>query len=143
MDYFALRALDAEHSAGMSPEVAAEHLLTLTRTERRLVPLWQIKKHGMENGWWSPVKQAASTNQAAAALMEYYSDMRFENIDLDLPATEQVIGGLVQSEVLTQPQADAIDAMASAVVPLVADAGFATITPSQIRRVRSMEPYGR
>jgi hypothetical protein len=83
---------------------------------RQLLPLWQIKKLGLEQGWWFAVK-AASANPAALAFMEYYTDARFESLDWDLPKVQEIAGGLVATGLLTQAQVDAVSALANVAVP--------------------------
>jgi hypothetical protein len=140
MDYPKLKALDAQEPyASMAPEAAADALNAATVTTRRLVPLWQIAELGRTRGWWYAVVN--STNEFALAFMEYYADLRFDNLDMDLQRSKDVVAGLVQATLLTQAQADEVDGLANVTNRLVESLGIAAageqiVTP-QIRRVRS------
>ena len=107
---------------GMTPEqmLVAVNTPTVLTGARQLVPLWKIKKLCVETGVWVAMKLAAvqtqSSQLAAVATLatEYINDTRFENLDLDLVSTKQMVGALVQGGVMTQAQADEIDDMANA-----------------------------
>lgn len=107
----------------------ADWLNTPSIPTRQLVPLWRIAQHGRETGWWYGLKQSQS--DAAAAFLDYYNDPRFENLDLDLPAARQVMSALV-----TQPQADQIDALADRLVSPAEHAGLGRVGEQQIIRER-------
>jgi len=97
----------------LSDQECADAINAMTTTSRELVPLWQIKVAGLQGGWWLTAKAVVGSNPAAAVWFEYYDDPRFENLDMDLPTTKQILGGLVATGLLTQAQADAVDAMAN------------------------------
>lgn len=84
-----------------------------------LVPLWEIKKAAIEAGEWYSIVVAADSHEVpqvkAAAYMakDYIDDRRFTNLDLSLPSTQQMLGGLVQGGVMSQGLVDTITGLAA------------------------------
>lgn len=93
---------------------------TVSTGIRQLVPLWQIKKLCIETGAWLMLKAASiqvdnqNLAQVASLALTYIDDVRFENLNLDLPSTQQMIIALVQGEVFSEEQTAIIDEMANA-----------------------------
>ena len=83
---------------------------------RALIPLWQIKSLAMQAGWWAGV-EAATANPAAVAFMAYYADFRFDNLNIDLPKSQEVMAGLVATNLIDQSQSDAVAALANQAIP--------------------------
>ncbi len=123
--------------AELSDSAAAESLNAVTVTCRQLVPLWQVKKHALENGYWLLIKAAALDTQhpayaAAASAVEFVSDTRFENLDMDLVSTKAMIAGLVATSVMTAAQAEALDAMADYSVSRAAQLGLSLVSTDDV-----------
>jgi len=112
--------LQTEAYAGKPPGemLAAVNANAVPTGQRQVVPLWKIKKLCVETGVWLAMKAAASQTdsiplaQVAALAIEYINDSRFENLDLDLASTQQMLGALTQAAVISTSQAADIDAMA-------------------------------
>ena len=114
-------------------------LTTKDRPLRVLVPLWQIKKHAIENGYWFTLKGTVSEHPgylAAASAVEYISDGRFENIDMDLTSTQTMLGGLVATSLLSQDFADALNAMADSLQSRAEELGLTDLSNGHITMVR-------
>ena len=92
---------------------AAVNAQMITSPTAVLVPLWQVKLHGMEDGWWMVGQASIGTNPYATAWFDYYNDPRFENVDLTLPTSQTILAGLVSTGVITQANSDAITAMST------------------------------
>ena len=75
------------------------------------------KVAGMEAGWWLPAQAAAATNPYAAAWFSYYTDFRFDNLDVTLATSQTILNGLVTTGLLSQAQADAVKAMGATTTP--------------------------
>jgi hypothetical protein len=93
-----------------------DSLNSATQSKRVLVPLWKIKRHAIENGYWVALRTAAADatsplNTVAVLTVDYIGDERFDNLDMDLASTQQLLGGLVAGGILTQAQADELDEM--------------------------------
>jgi hypothetical protein len=82
-------------SALTTPSVAA----------RRPVPRWKIKDSIYRAGAWPALQKASATEGAvqgvAATCVAYLTDPDFENLDLDLPEVQYMLGQLGAAEILT------------------------------------------
>ena len=146
MQYSALKAeiqndpLNAGYSQ-MSEIQIMDSLNSLTRAKRVLVPLWQIKRHAIENGYWVALRAAAvDTNSpiytVAVLTVDYISDERFDNLDMDLTSTQTLLGGLVAGGILTQAQADELDAMGDTFESRATELGLPTVNLGHLEIVR-------
>jgi hypothetical protein len=112
----------------LTDQEAADALNAETIVVRQLVPLWQIEKHAIENGYRLAIEAAAAkwvaepsadqqaANQvygAAKIALSYLANSRFENLDFDLDSTKAMLAALVAGGIVTQANADALDAMAN------------------------------
>ena len=87
---------------------------------RRLVPTWEIRRAAIEGGYWPYLVLAAtdaSNSQRqglAISVLAWIDDQSgtIQTVDMDRPATQQMLAGLVAAEFVTQPQADALAALA-------------------------------
>lgn len=91
------------------------------------------------NSLWLPIKAAAATgNPAAAAAVDINEDTRARTIDMSLEVVHQLLGGLVQSQLLTQDQADTIIAMGAPPVSWMQHTlGVPYISEADIRAART------
>lgn len=133
--------------AAMSPADKLATFRARTIPKRQLVPLWQIKKRALEQGYWLAIKKARTSHaseavrDAAEAFWDYYEDPRFENLDMDLEATEAILSALVAGLVLgpdpesAQAEADALNAMADTFTSPEAECGLADTTLADIVRL--------
>lgn len=125
--------------SGMTDNEVFISLTTKDRPVRVLVPLWQIKKHAIENGYWFTLKSTAVEHPgyiAAASAVEYISDGRFENIDMDLTSTQTMLGGLVATSLLSQDFADELDALADSLQSRANELGLTDLSNGHITMVR-------
>lgn len=83
----------------------------------RLVPIAEVMTYLRSNALWLPIKAAAGSNPAAAACVDLAEDLRAQEIDFSLTIAQQVLGGLVQSGLLSADQADHLQAMKNVFVP--------------------------
>ena len=112
-----------------------------TVAKRVLVPLWKIKKHAIENGYWVALRAAAADtesplNTVATLTVDYISDERFDNLDMDLTSTQTLLGGLVAGGILTQAQADELDAMGDTFESRATELGLPTVNLGHLEIVR-------
>ena len=68
-----------------------------------LIELWQIKLMMVEAGIWTAFQNPQ--NPVAVAFMDLYSDPRFDHLDMTLPVVQQLLGGAMQTGLLTADQA--------------------------------------
>lgn len=126
--------------ASMTNNEVWASLLVEDRPLRVLVPLWQIKKHAIENGYWITLKNTATEHpgySAAALAVDYIDDQRFENLDIDLSSTQTLLGGLVASSLLTQDLADELDALADSFQSRANELGLVGLSNAHISEVRA------
>jgi hypothetical protein len=131
--------LDRGYASMNNNEVWAS-LLVENRPLRILVPLWQIKKHAIENGYWLTLKNttAEHAGYAAAALaVDYIDDARFDNLDIDLASTQLLLGGLVATSLLTQTLADELSALANSFQSRANELGLIGLSNGHISEVRA------
>jgi len=130
--------------AKMEPEALAKSLAGATVRRRRLVPIWELYKLAIESGFLLPVEDAAESHavaevQAAARVaVRYMNNLRFDNLDLDLVATETMLDALVAGGVLSAKQKAAIDALADVEVPLAETLGLGQLLPGHIQKARAL-----
>ena len=125
--------------AAMTDNEVWVSMTTADRPARALVPIWKIKKHAIESGYWLALKNCAVEHPgyvAAALAVDYISDSRFENIDLDLTITITMLGGLVATSLITQTQADEIDALADTLQSRADELGLVGLSNGYIKEAR-------
>jgi hypothetical protein len=128
----------------MEPDVLAESLAAATVRRRRLVPIWEIQKLAIESGFLLAVESAAESHAvaevqtAARVAVRYMNNPRFDNLDLDLVATETMLDALVTGGVLTAKQKAAIDALADVQVPFSEALGLGPILPGHVTKARAL-----
>lgn len=119
----------------MSATEIATSLYEVNRPLRQLVPLWKIKKHAIENGYWITLKNVAQDHPGyavATLCVDYVSDARFENIDMDLNSTKTLLGGLVTVNLLTQDLANELDAMANTLQSRATELGLEGVSSGHV-----------
>lgn len=114
--------LTAEVYQGKTPEEILAMLNAATRTTgtRQLVPIWQVEKLCYENGTYVKIVTAAASHEnptvktAAAMALAYLSNPRFDHLDLDLDAVQQMLTALVAGGVLSGDERSALEVLADA-----------------------------
>ena len=149
MDYEKLVAELASDPVGMGyasmtdAQVSAA-IAANTRPTRQLVPLWLIKRRLIETGAWLAIVQYANEGEnaqvraAAALTCIYVDDTRFENLDLDLPATQAMLGALQLAGLITAEMASEIDTLADAWTTRAAQLGLPNVAPGHVQSARKM-----
>jgi len=129
--------------SAMSHEEAAASVNARDIPVRKLVPLWNVKKTAIETNCWLAIKAAAAAHAvpevqgAAAVAVDYIDDQRFENLDMDLPSTQAMLGALVAGGVLTQDQADTLDALADDLTSRAIQLELSTVGPHHVEYARA------
>ena len=149
MDYDILTAELAADPVGMGyasmtdAEVSAA-IMASTRPTRQKVPLWEVKKRLIETGAWLAIVQYANEGEdaqvraAAALTCIYVDDHRFENLEIDLPATQQMLGALQLAGLITEAMASEIDTLADAWTTRAAQLGLPNVAPGHVQSARKM-----
>ena len=86
-------------------------------TVRRLVTADEVQLHASRNGTWAAITLARESGETPEQIkgvcitfLDWIKSGRA--VDFDLPEVQQMVGGLIQSTLVTQEQADQLDAMA-------------------------------
>lgn len=104
--------------ADLSDEDAAAAINAKRVSVRRPVPTWRIKLAAIEGGYYAALVLAErADNPLAISVLSWIDDPSIQTCDMDLPSVQFMLAGLVQASLVTQPQADALDALADAEIP--------------------------
>ncbi len=104
--------------ADLSDEDAAAAVSAKRVAVRRPVPTWRIKLAAIEGGYYASLVLAERAgNPLAISVLSWIDDPSIQTCDMDLPSVQFMLSGLVQASLVTQPQADALDALADAEIP--------------------------
>ena len=124
----------APQYAGLSDQLLAEAVNGLRVTVRRPVPTWQVRQTAIEGGYWPALIEAReSTTPAIRALaitvLAWIDDQSgtIQSVDMDRVAVVNMRASLVQAGICSQPQADALSALADALIPWTESVGLPEI----------------
>ncbi len=95
----------------------AERCGDIAPTVRRLVTADEIQLHASKNGTWAAItlaRESAETPLQIKGVCITFLDWIKSGraVDFDLPEVQQMVGGLIASTLVTQQQADNLEAMA-------------------------------
>lgn len=104
--------------ADLSDEDAAAAINAKRVSVRRPVPTWRIKLAAIEGGYYAALVLAERAGDPLAiSVLSWIDDPSIQTCDMDLPSVQFLLAGLVTASLVTQPQADALDALADAEIP--------------------------
>ena len=104
--------------ADLSDEDAAAAINAKRVAVRRPVPTWRIKLAAIEGGYYAALVLAERAgNTLAISVLAWIDHPSIQTCDMDLPSVQMMLSGLVSASLVTQPQADALDALANAQIP--------------------------
>lgn len=107
--------------SGMTDQQLWDSLQTVDRTSRVPVACIDIKKHALENGYWPNLVMARrDVNTPAQVLVPIISALdwiddpgnKTATLDFDNPKVVEMLAGLVATGMMTQVQADNLNALA-------------------------------
>jgi hypothetical protein len=132
MPLSALAAKIAEPQyAGLSDQALADAINALRVPVRRPVPTWQVRQTAIESGYWPLLVEAReSTTPAVRALaitvLAWIDDQSgtIQSVDMDRPAVVGMRAALVEAGICSQPQAEALSALADASIPWTESVGL-------------------
>lgn len=111
--------------ADLSDGEAADLIAAKRVTVRRPVPTWRIKQTAIEAGYYAALVLAArADNPLSISVLAWVDDPSIQTCDMDLPSVKFMLAGLVQAALVTQAQADALDALADVEIPWAESAGI-------------------
>jgi hypothetical protein len=117
--------------AGLSDQLLADAINGLRVSVRRPVPTWAIRQAAIEGGYWVSLLDARESSTAAVralaiSVLAWIDDQSgtIQTVDLDRTAVVAMRSQLVQAGIVTQPQADALSALADASIPWTESVGL-------------------
>ena len=120
--------------AGLTDQLLADAVNGLRVSVRRPVPTWLVRQTAIEAGYWPALIEAReSTTPAVRALaitvLAWIDDQSgtIQSVDMDRPAVVQMRAALVQAGICSQPQADALSALADQSIPWTDSVGLPEI----------------
>jgi hypothetical protein len=118
--------------SGLSDEQAAAIIDAKRVAVRRLVPTWRVKQTAIEGGYYAALVIASQDTTIpvearglAISVLAWIDDPAIQTVDMDLPAVASMRSMLVAASICTQPQADALSALADTEIPWAESVGIA------------------
>jgi len=117
--------------ASMTDQQAADAVNAKTVTERQQVDCGKLQDECMALGVWAKLEAAAETGKAdppaslARTMMQRLNTGR--PLDLDTPAVQTMTANMISFGLMTQDEADTMDALADVVVPWTSTNGVGEV----------------
>lgn len=115
----------------LTDQQIADAVNAKTVVVKRLVPTYLVRQKACEGFYWSDLEDACSSENVtlkkiARSMMVWIDDKSgtIQTVDMTLPSVAKVVGGLVSFGIITQPQADALSALADASIPWTESVGL-------------------
>ena len=140
---------------GLDDSAIADLLNAKTVTRNRLVPTWEVKKHAIENQYWSaivmatepgnplaiPAESLVTVRGLAIAARDWIDDTsgKILTIDFALASVQTLVGGLVLTGLMTQAQATSLAALGTETVSFVSIVGAVKIGSHHISEARNAQ----
>ena len=131
--------------SGLPPEEAAATVNAKQVSIRRSVPTWEIRRAAIEGGYWPALVLAASDAGSqrqglAISVLAWIDDQSgtIQSVDMDRPATQQMLSGLVAAGLVTQAQADAINSLADAEIAWTESVGLPEVGIGLVINARNL-----
>ena len=130
--------------AGLGAQQVADAVNAKLVIVRRPVPTWLVRQAAIEGGYWPAIVLASAdaSNQQrqglAISVLAWIDDQSgtIQTIDMDRPATQSMLAGLVAAGFLNQTQADAINALADATIRWTESVGLPEIGIGLVNNAR-------
>lgn len=129
---------------GMSDQEIAAAINAKTVTRSRLVETWEVKKKAIEDGYWALIvigseasNQVLQVRGLCISALAWLDDPKIATIDFTLQSTQMMVGGLVQSGIATQEQAEALLALGTETVSFASTLGAPKIGSHHVEEARN------
>jgi hypothetical protein len=114
---------------------------------RVLVPTANVVAHASQNSYRHKLTLAANNlnhpcNGLAIDILAYIDSVKIQNVDMDLPETQQMLAAMVQCGFATQAQVASLDALANKQVTWCESEGLPEIGLGHIVSAREMNNNG-
>ncbi len=112
-------------------------------TIRVLVPTANVVAHASQNSYRHKLTLAANNlnhpcNGLAIDILAYIDSVKIQNVDMDLPETQQMLGAMVQCGFATSAQVASLDALANKQVTWCESEGLPAIDLGHIVSAREI-----
>jgi len=112
-------------------------------TIRVLVPTANVVAHASQNSYRHKLTLAANNlnhpcNGLAIDILAYIDSVKIQNVDMDLPETQQMLGAMVQCGFATSAQVASLDALANKQVTWCESEGLPVIDLGHIVSTREI-----
>ena len=131
--------------AGLTDQLLADAINALRVSVRRPVPTWLVRQSAIEGGYWpSLVEARESTTPQLRALaitvLAWVDDQSgtIQTVDMDRPAVVGMRAALVEAGICSQPQADALSALADASIPWTESVGLIEVGVGMVINARRL-----
>jgi hypothetical protein len=131
--------------AGLTDQALADAVNGLRVSVRRPVPTWLVRQAAIESGYWPALIEAReSTTPAVRALaitvLAWIDDQSgtIQTVDMDRPAVVGMRAALVQAGICSQPQADALSALADQSIPWTESVGLGEVGIGMVINARRL-----
>ena len=126
---------------GLTDQEAADAINAKTVDVVVKVPNFKIKQHAVLEGYWPVVKAGQADADAAKAglcmtVIDWIEDVRISTTDFSLPQVQAMIAGLVTHGLITQAQADELNAMATETVSWTSTVGLPEVGIGLVQNAR-------
>jgi hypothetical protein len=133
--------------ASMSDIEALLEIQSELVTVRVLVPTASIITHATTNGYRANLELAKSDplnpcRAIAINILSYIDSMKIQNVDMDLPETQGMLGAMVQCGFATSSQVASLDALANKQVTWCESEGLPEIDLGHIVSAREINNNG-
>jgi len=130
---------------GLTDQLLADAVNGLRVSVRRPVPTWLVRQTAIEGGYWPAlIESRESTTPAIRALaitvLAWIDDQSgtIQSVDMDRPAVVNMRAALVQVGICSQPQADALAALADASIPWTESVGLGEVGIGMVINARRL-----
>jgi hypothetical protein len=117
--------------ASMGDQLLADAVNGLRVSVRRQVPTWLVRQTAIEGGYWPSLIDARQSpipavRGLAITVLAWIDDQSgtIQSVDMDRPAVVGMRSALVQAGICSQPQADALSALADHSIPWTESVGL-------------------
>jgi hypothetical protein len=127
--------------ASLSDEAAADAINAKAVLVRQLVPTANVVAHASQNSYRHKLTQAANNlnhpcNGLAIDILAYIDSVKIQNVDMDLPETQEMLAAMVQCGFATEQQVASLDGLADQTVRWVDHEGIGTLGRGAVYNAR-------
>lgn len=126
---------------GLTDQQAANAINAKMVTIRKPVDLWKVEEHASRKGYRAKLEKASrdSTNpcqEIAINILEYIKSPRLHTVDMDLPDTLSMLGGMTTCGFAAQQDVAELIALGDEQIRWVDQQGYGTVGDGTIRSAR-------